>query len=220
MFPAHHDGAPFHRMLALGSSQGKFGSDFHDFYTGGKQRRIRGAQRIRIEPDAIADAARTCSPKTQMNGNGIVGVPRLYPNGRAHLPAAVLEVHKVLVLQAKPLRRSRTNNGGVVPGERGDGLGQLLEPAVVREAAIEYVRVGAENDFKSLSRRRPRRSRGRAFECHLSRGERAVRDHAIVDRFAPPILEIGARMLAVPVALHNLVWRLVGRLHSNAASSS
>ncbi len=45
---------------------------------------------------------------------------------------------------AQSTRRGRTHQGGIVPGQRRDRLGQFLEPAVVGEAAIVDGRVRLE----------------------------------------------------------------------------
>ena len=51
-------------------------------------------------------------------------------------------------MEAASLGRGRAHQGGVVPGEFGDGLGNLLQPAVVGRAAIPDVGIGAEDDLE------------------------------------------------------------------------
>src|SRR2546427_13094079 len=80
----------------------------------------------------------------------------------AHRPAAVADLEHVAddlsVLAAREgrslvpadLRRSRrTDDDRVVPGQLRDRLRQLLQPAVVREAAVEGRRIVAERTFES-----------------------------------------------------------------------
>ena len=49
--------------------------------------------------------------------------------------------------QAKSFRSVGTDERDIVPGEFRQRLWQLLQPAVVREAAVEDRRVGAEDEF-------------------------------------------------------------------------
>ena len=61
--------------------------------------------------------------------------------------AAALDAQDVAVLDAEQLGLRRGDQRGVVPGELGDGVGPLLEPGVVGEAAIVDAVVGCEDEF-------------------------------------------------------------------------
>src|SRR5262245_26648761 len=56
-----------------------------------------------------------------------------------------------LIRQAEALGSSWTDERGVVPGELGQRLWQLLQPTVVGKAAVEDRRVGLKTNFQRVS---------------------------------------------------------------------
>ena len=106
------------------------------------------------------------------------------------------DLHDVLVLEAEPLGRGGRDDRGVVPGQLAERLRELLEPAVVREAAVEERRVGPEDGLE----RRTASAAGRRGEGPRDVGdadgerlrrERRAGDDAVVERLAPERLEVG-----------------------------
>jgi hypothetical protein len=47
-------------------------------------------------------------------------------------------------------RRLAADEHRVVPGQLGDGIGQLLHPAVVRVTPVVHLRIAIENDFEAV----------------------------------------------------------------------
>ena len=106
-------------------------------------------------------------------------------------------------LHAEPLRGCRTHQGRVVPCQLGDRLGELLEPAIVCEAAVENSWVRLEKDFefagsRGLLRALPLLRPGP--ESDRLRVKSRVDNDAIVDRRLPEVLEVSRPSLLFPVA--------------------
>ncbi len=96
------------------------------------------------------------------------------------------------VADAERLRGARADVGDVVPANLVERLGQLLQPAVVGEAAVVDRRVGVEGDLEpgrlGLGRRRSDRAGG---QRHRLRRERAAGNVAVVQHAPPELLEAG-----------------------------
>src|SRR5207248_5054599 len=139
-------------------------------------------------------------------GAAVVGVAGPDPRRDLQLAAAVLALQHadlgpaalaagppVVAHDAELLARRRADECGVVPAEGADRLGQLLEPAVVGEPAVEEGRVGAEVDLVLAGGRR-----GGAELLGPVAGQRRVRlagqgtagDHARPHRLLPERLEL------------------------------
>src|SRR6266540_6685201 len=71
------------------------------------------------------------------------------PDRGAHRPPVEAHFVLVLVVIAEALGSSGADKGRVVPGDRGELPGQLLEPGVVRKAPIPDRGVGTENNLKT-----------------------------------------------------------------------
>src|SRR5581483_8312623 len=111
----------------------------------------------------------------------------------------------------------RADERDVVPGERGEGAGQLLEPAFVGEAAVVGRRVGAEDQLQAGGGRRGWLSERVGGPVRAGRDaarrERGVGDQAVVERGAPEGVEVAAGVAALPERLDQVVAgavRLVG----------
>ena len=136
--------------------------------------------------------------------------PGWMKTGRAHLVAAVCDLHQVGRDHALLLRRLGTEDRRIVPGELRDRPGPLLQPSVVGEPAVIHRRIGTENQLQPLRtgrwRLRLRQCRGPArAQRDVPDWQRRVRHCSIVNRLAPPGFEVRARMLRGPVVFHNLV---------------
>src|SRR5690242_14396939 len=151
-------------MLFLRAGEGVLRTGLDDLEAGSEPGGIRSAEGVRIETHAITDAAGAGAPVTEMHGDGIISMTGKDPDGRPHFAPCVVEFDEVLVLPAVLLSGARAHQGGVIPSELGERLGQFLQPAVVGEAAVGNVDVGPENDFEALALGRLRRWGARAFE--------------------------------------------------------
>ena len=85
-----------------------------------------------------------------MQRHGIIGVAGDDEYARSHVAAR--EPQRDVIAGGEPnlLRGRRADHRGVVPGDARDGLGSLLQPAVVRVFAVADRRIGAENDFERV----------------------------------------------------------------------
>ena len=61
----------------------------------------------------------------------------------------MVEADKVFVCKAERFGRLRADERGVVPSELGEGIGKLLQPPVVREAAVVKRRGGEKHDLQA-----------------------------------------------------------------------
>src|SRR4029453_11577420 len=92
-----------------------------------------------------------------------------------------------LVLGLELLSGGGTDDDRVVPRELGDRLRQLLQPAVVGEAAVEHARVEGEGPLEAARRGARRalahvvrsRRRERTVRGDVPRPVRSVRDDAV-----------------------------------------
>src|SRR5690349_4544148 len=68
----------------------------------------------------------------------------LYPRGRPQRMTLVGQLKHVPRLHVQAVSRGRAQDGGVVPGEFGNRLGQFLEPPVVAEPSVVNGGIGTE----------------------------------------------------------------------------
>src|SRR5581483_2971240 len=95
---------------------------------------------------------------------------------------------------------------GIVPSELRHRLGQFLQPAVVGEATVVNRWIAAEVDFDCALSGRRCRTREICVLCRnlLGLRSRAV-DPTLLERLAPPQVEVGTGMFRLPVVLNDLV---------------
>src|SRR5215467_5195594 len=86
----YHDGAPLHQVMLLGGGERVFRAGLDYFQAGAEPRGIRGAKGIRVETHAVAHAAGIRSPEAELDRDGIIGLPRLYPDRSSNAAALVL----------------------------------------------------------------------------------------------------------------------------------
>ena len=134
-------------------------------------------------------------------------MPRLNEHRRAQRVVAVCQLQQVAVLDIQLMSIGGTDDGGVVPGELGDRLGQLLQPTVVGEATIIDGGIGPEDHFPLALQLPLLRGMGqvRGMDGRGLRRKRRLGDHAVMYRAAPPGLEIRALVLPRPISLDDVV---------------
>src|SRR5882724_3124877 len=119
--------------------------------------------RIGLDNCDAADASRAGAAIAKMNRDYIVRLAghdprrqRLTDRAASELQldqidigfAAFLSFLVILRRDAQLLRRVRTDQSDVVPGDFRQRLWQLLQPAIVREAAVVDGWIGAEDEFE------------------------------------------------------------------------
>ena len=180
---------------------------------------VRGPQPIDIDADAVADPARAPAPVAQRDGDRRVGLTRHDPGRNLHCPPALAELDNVLLLDPQPARQGRADQGGVVPGQARQRLGQFLEPGVVGESAVPDGRVGPEDDLQASALVA---ARGAGLGMSLPRGATALGfprragDHARAEGLVPGRLEVARERLAPPVVADDLQARPAGLAQENA----
>src|SRR5450432_917713 len=85
---------------------------------------------------------------TERDAQAAVGVARSDQREQRDLPTANAHGDGVRVGNAELLGRARADEHRVVPGQLGERLGQLLQPSVVRVAAVDDLRVDPEYELQ------------------------------------------------------------------------
>src|SRR5579862_802090 len=166
--------------VALGDGDAPLAIDLLD-RTGRVERRPGVANPIGIEARARTHAARKLAAVAEIAGHRIVRMAGSDDNRRLHAACAHAQFYDVIFFEAELRQRRARNDRGVIPAEAGDRLGQFLQPAHVRPAAVIDVRIGAEDDFDGILWRW-RRYFGRSGLCSAAGCVGRVSDPAVVER--------------------------------------
>ena len=110
---------------------------------------LAGAQRIDIVASAGARAPGTRASVAEENRDRVVGVSRLNPDRAFNFLALELEFDNVFEGELQSLGHRGANHDRIVPGQLGQWLRKLLQPCVVREAAVVDGRIAAEVEFNA-----------------------------------------------------------------------
>src|SRR5205823_10534413 len=113
-------------------------------------KRIRRAQRIRIKPTTLSDAANFGTAITKMKRNGIFGLSRLNQDRCSKFTAAKTQLDNLAVVDVFPGRQLWTNKRGIFPSQLRKRSRQFLQPGVVCVAAVEYARIGTKQDLQGI----------------------------------------------------------------------
>ena len=111
-------------------------------------------------PDPIRPACDTAVAERQ--GDHAVRHAGEDPDGKLERAARIIETDHILARKTERLGGLRAHERGVVPRELGEGIGKLLQPPVVREAAVVKRRGGEEHDLQAQLAEPPARSRAGA----------------------------------------------------------
>ena len=155
-----------------------------------------GAERIHVEAGPVARTPRARATVTEVQREGVGGLAGRQPHRHPNCAVALFEIDNIAADEREPHGRGRRHQRGVVPGELRKRFRKLLQPRVVREAAVVDARVRTEDDLQArrLSARRLSGGgrcvlREAGGEGHCSRRKRRVRDDAVVQPSAPLTVE-------------------------------
>ncbi len=109
----------------------------------------RHSQRVHVEADAVADAARPRAPVAQVQRQRVGGVAWRQPHRHLQRPAALPQFHDVAAQQRQPRGGGRRDERRVVPGQLGQRLRKLLQPGVVGEPPVVDVGIGSKHDLEA-----------------------------------------------------------------------
>ena len=198
--------ASLHAVVVLRAREYAPVAGLPDLEAVSRPRLIRGADRVRVETGPVSDVSRSRPAITEVNGDGIAGLARQYPNRTTDRAAAVAQLSHLFVREAESLGRGRAHEDGIVPRQLRQGFWQLLKPAVIREPPVPDSRVGPEKDLQS----RPAFPRGRRKPEVFPQRERTGRQggsdyYSAVKRLAPGFLEALRAHLRLPVFLDDVV---------------
>ena len=160
-----------------------------------------------------ADASGALASVAEGDGDGVVGVSGLNPDGAGDFLAVQFEFDHVFGGDVETLRHRGTDLDGVIPGELVHRLGEFLQPAVVGELSVVDGGVAADVELDGVGvnrgkRRDPRRRILYSRET-LRRKCRAF-DPPIVQGLAPELLEVRAGVLLLPIGAGEIVSGGVG----------
>ena len=155
------DRASFHRAMVLRGGQLMRLACRRQFRAAGEMQRFGRPQTIGVVTGTASDATGLLTAITERQADDIVCLPRLNPH-RTHDFAAVelnpdqrhveLVVFVVMNVEAEVLRGLRAEQNHVFPNQLGDGIGQLLQPAVIVVTAVVNLVVAMENHFERVLR--------------------------------------------------------------------
>src|SRR5664280_1864444 len=189
--------APFHVEVVLrrGELEGRAGL----LYRGRREPEAGGGpDAVCVHARAVADTANARAPVAEMQRHDVVGLAGEDPHRGRERGARCGDGDEVLVLHAEPFRRREAQVRGVVPRELRERLRNFLEPAVVREAAVEDAGIGPEDDLEAGRLRRRGRSRDVRDGLESPSRKRAAFDEPVVKRLAEKSVE-AVRVLLLPV---------------------
>src|SRR5689334_9406040 len=168
----------------------------------------RRAQWKYVDVDIVADAACLSAAIAEVHADGVVCGARHDPHrNRDRLALTVRDLDAVAVLEIAVIGcRLDADVRDVLPRDLRDRLGQLLEPAVIGEPAVENVWIRPEDDLhaglcRGCGRRRWRGSR----RCRRASQYRRAANEAVVQRVTPERLEARERLTAFPFERRSLL---------------
>ena len=135
---------------ALGGGELVGVSGLADLYAGGDPRGGGGAQGVGVEALRGADASGALASVAERDGDGVVGMSGLNPDGAGDFLAVEFEFDDVFGGDVEALRHRGTDLDGVVPGELVHRLGEFLQPAVVGELSVVDGGVAADVELDGV----------------------------------------------------------------------
>src|SRR5580704_9844422 len=125
-----------HRLITLGGGEVVDVSGFADGHAAGEPRGGAGAERVSVESLGGADAAGALAAVAEKNGDRVVGMAGLNPDGAGDFFAVQFKLDHVFRGNLQPVGHLGADQDRVVPGELGHRLGQFLQPAVVGKLSV------------------------------------------------------------------------------------
>ncbi len=111
---------------------------------GGRPGLGAAAEQVGVEARAGADLPAPRASVAEVQRDAVFGLAGQDDDGRVDLAAVERQGDDVLGGELQPLGGRRSDQRGVLPGQLGQGLRQLLQPSVVGELAVEDRGIGAE----------------------------------------------------------------------------
>ena len=111
-------------------------------------------EREGVGPDAVADDPARGAAEAEWQGHLVVVHARVPVGRRDDLRVARVDLDQVAVGQLHLVEAARRDRHRAAPGDAGDGIGELVQPAVVAGAAVLQREVRVELQFELRGRRR------------------------------------------------------------------
>ena len=179
--------------------------------------RLGASDRERVEPDARANPSRVRTAVAERQGDDAVRHAGEEPDGELERAARIFETDHILVRKTERLGGLRAHERGIVPGQLGEGIGKLLQPPVVREAAVVKRRGRDEHDLQAARRSRRawpaeapsarRRPTASALDTGSDLGKLAAGKQPVMQDAVPLLVELGLAEDRFPGLAHDVVAR-------------
>ncbi len=114
------------------------------------------AEDISVETHPLAHAAGHRPAVAQRHRDREVRLAGKDQGGDLQAAAGEVQPHDVAGGHAQRLRGRRADDGGVIPGQLGDRVGELLQPAVIGEPAVVDLGIAVQDEFEVIGRERYR----------------------------------------------------------------
>ena len=196
-----HDRAPLHAAVLLGRRERVPARELGEAGPAVEARCFGASDFERVEPDPRADTARVRTTIAERQRDHAVRHSGDEPDGELERAARIFETDHILARHTERLGRLRAHERGVVPGQLGEGIGKLLQPPLVREAAVVKRRGREEDDLQAARRCTPRFTGTRDRARELGQGLRgesgdnfwklAAGKESIMQDAIPFVVELG-----------------------------
>ena len=198
-------------VVALGVGELVDVGGLGDRRPGGEQRRGRRTDRVGVEARPAADPSRLAASVAEIDGDAVVGMAGNDQNGGLDLLAVQRDLDDIRLLELVFDQSGVADQRGVVPGEVGDRLGQLLQPADIGVAPVVERGIRAEDDLDRIGGGRGRSLQGAGPGRYRLRLVGGALDESVVQRLPPVRLEVAlGRERRLPGGAHRLVGRNQG----------
>ncbi len=135
--------------MFLGRRERVRASEAAEFDAAVEARCLGASDRERVEPDARPNPSRALTAIAKGEGYHTVRHAWEDPDGKLERSARIVETDQIPARKTERPGGRRAHQGRVVPGELGEGIGKLLQPPVVREAAVVKRGGGEEHDLQA-----------------------------------------------------------------------
>ncbi len=143
------DGATLHREVGLGEGERQLlTAELAQLDVAGEDEGVGGAQDVSIRSHASRQLFGAFAPVSEVNGDGVFGVPGRDEHGQVEDSTLPSHLDDVFILDREARRRARTEECRIAPGQLGEGLGELLQPAVVGETSVVDAGVRQEAELE------------------------------------------------------------------------
>ena len=178
---------------------------FRNLYPAREPRSRAVTQRVNVKAHGCASATGATATVAKEGGERIIGMTCLNPNWQLKRFPIELDLHHVSAFHGQSIGHLGRHLQRIVPGHLAERRGKFLQPAVVGELAVVNAGIATEVQLDSavIACRGWRKTR--CLDRDLFGLRRGPIHPAVVQRLAPPHIEVRAGVLRFPVILDDFV---------------